>query len=54
MLDPTFVAKTLAEHGMLERGEDRNLAKKERIKNFSGGKAVRFYVLTPRLFEDGL
>jgi uncharacterized protein (DUF927 family) len=51
-LDPTFVAKILVEQGMLERGEDRNLAKVVKIKNFAGGKAKRFYVLTPRLFED--
>jgi uncharacterized protein (DUF927 family) len=52
-LDPVFAAATLAKHGMLERDKDRrNLAKVVKIKNFAGGKAKRFYVLTPRLFED--
>jgi uncharacterized protein (DUF927 family) len=49
-LDSERVAATLAEHDMLERGEDRNLAKKVNVRDF-GNK--RFYVLTPKLFEEG-
>jgi uncharacterized protein (DUF927 family) len=49
-LDPTMVAATLAKHGMLERGDSRNLAKLVKIREF-GPK--RFYQLTPRLFDDG-
>jgi uncharacterized protein (DUF927 family) len=52
-LDPTAVAAALAKHGMLERGEDRNLAKKVKIKHFGESKATRFYVLAPKLFEEG-
>jgi uncharacterized protein (DUF927 family) len=53
-LDPEFVAATLAKLGMLERGDSRNLAKLVKIKLFGESKPKRFYVLTPRLFEDGL
>jgi putative DNA primase/helicase len=47
-LDPRFVAKALAEGGMLERGNDAN-AKVEKIE----GGTKRVYVITPRIFDGG-
>jgi putative DNA primase/helicase len=47
-LDPKFVAKVLAERGMLERGNDAN-AKVERID----GALKRVYVVAPRIFDGG-
>jgi uncharacterized protein (DUF927 family) len=45
-LDAHDVAKTLADLGMLEPGADK-LAKAKKV----GGKAQRFYALTPRILE---
>jgi hypothetical protein len=47
-LDPKFVAKVLAERGMLERGSDA-YAKVEKIE----GVPKRVYVITPRIFDGG-
>ena len=45
-LDAHDVAKTLAALGMLEPGADK-LAKPKKV----GGKAQRFYTLTPKILE---
>ncbi|MDQ6867317.1 MAG: DUF927 domain-containing protein [Pseudomonadota bacterium] len=47
-LDPTFVAKTLAKHGMLRPGKGQYAAS-EKI----GGKTKRVYVLKANILEEG-
>jgi uncharacterized protein (DUF927 family) len=47
-LDPKFVAKVLAERGMLKKGADGNM-KVEKIE----GAPKRVYVITPRIFDGG-
>jgi uncharacterized protein (DUF927 family) len=47
-LDPEAAGAALAKRGMLERGEGRNLAKKVKV----GTQTLRFYTLTPKLFEQ--
>jgi putative DNA primase/helicase len=44
--DPGTVAKTLADRGMLEKGDGKHLAKRVRIE----GRLIRAYVLTPAIF----
>jgi uncharacterized protein (DUF927 family) len=49
-LNPTLVARALAERGMLVRGEGKNLAKNEWVER----RCRRVYVLTAKIAEDAL
>jgi putative DNA primase/helicase len=49
-LDPTTIAKALAERGLLEPGDDRHLAKKP---NVPGVGRVRVYHVKANILEAG-
>jgi hypothetical protein len=51
-LDAGFAAKTLERHGMLETKRNDPKGRKSVVK-WVGGKSLRFYVITARIFEEG-
>lgn len=49
-LDPSFVARTLASHGMLRRQDEKCLSRKVRLNK---ERTLRAYVLTSAILDDG-